>query len=179
MSDPLRKNLLRIASNLPVGDPTRREILAAVQGKRATGLGTATTVKMHQYRPGDHIATVMFHCQVNNALGDGTWAEDSGDLLSGLADEIPTYLSTVIKAMRDSMPRVPEKWGLQTPGGHTKFEVRVDLESAKPRYFPKANVVNDTRYVVVKMKNPEDFDPATFQAMLKTFAGLLGLRFSK
>jgi hypothetical protein len=37
MADVLRTDILRIASELPVGDPTRRKLLASIGGKEAGG----------------------------------------------------------------------------------------------------------------------------------------------
>jgi len=77
------------------------------------------------------------------------------------------------------MDNSAEMWGLPVnAGGGKQYSTSAKLTGSNVRYSVKANVITDTRYVVVKLQRGHvGFDYDKFQGTVRTVANLFGTKF--
>ncbi|MDB4278037.1 hypothetical protein N9917_00245 [Deltaproteobacteria bacterium] len=174
MSD-LRTQMIRMASDLPVGDPTRRKLLAAVQSKKAAGVADYTTLTTFIYRPGATEVTIMVKFWMRDVLDDGMWVDHAAKKLTDLGNQVPKHLDKLTKGLAKYLENSPDTWSLPAVNGRPQYSVKTELTLSSARYMTTGNVIADTRYVRVRMKDPSAFDYDTFNSTLRNVANLFGV----
>jgi hypothetical protein len=172
-----RSSMIRKAASMPVGSRARRKILAGLKGKTASGLGDYTTLQM--MGKGGTEVKVMVNFWYGDVLGEGFPAELSGNKLLELGKTIPGHMEKITKNLQRSMDNSAEMWGLPVnAGGGKQYSTSAKLTGSNVRYSVKANVITDTRYVVVKLQRGHvGFDYDKFQGTVRTVANLFGTKF--
>ena len=170
-----RSSMIRKAASMPVGSRARRKILAGLKGKTASGLGDYTTLQM--MGKGGTEVTVMVKFWYGDVLDGGMWVDHAAKKLTDLGNQVPKHLDKLTKGLAKYLENSPDMWSLPAVNGRPQYSVKTELTLSSARYMTTGNVIVDTRYVRVRMKDPSAFDYDTFNSTLRNVANLFGTKF--